>query len=682
MLVTWFDIAITPLPTRSSKVEIDLQPRKGLSTLRLGWDWSVIAGEGFGMKALFGAVAVSFFVSQANAINPPPGLCAVLLRSGVPVTQQRINEYFAPALGHIYEKVSPRLRQKLVEGAVVMGSYPIRTENGLQNRFAGENWGTEAVSHLWLLGLSQSEIQAIVRPMLEAYYQERVLPGLLQLQKGRDFRSAVEAVPPSTTGGITFVQNGRVSGSDPDFTNLLLRARDRQEIDSSFAEIVPGIIKYFFDGSILAGDGEMAEKYLHYMLLLDSGSTEVIYGLEVLNRQAELLALGMELVEQTATEFKKDPTHHFVHQRLYSAITALARVREPELKTQANQILLQIAQAFSSNEFFGVFSRRGVRGTDLIDVKYTFFDLALMAIESMAPIVKREYVDSVRVQLFHRHNDPDPALKALALRIADEYLTLDYRLSKYQFEQLRKTLVSLGMTEQLTVYGDSLYSRRGEGLDDWNPSNLYWSAFEFFAAAEANQKASRTLNALFTELRIVPSFDREDRNTITVEDLDDIMTAGQRIGDTALLGRILALAEQNGWKKTVENLATIQSGESLDKEPRFAQVPEIPDGIAAALDAPFAVQETLDRQRRNRRQSALDSTDSPNGWALLEAGAFDEAYSAFLEAEDAEGLEALGDAYVELHRSPATSGRGRHFGASAHSAYLAAALLSSGGAIP
>jgi hypothetical protein len=623
----------------------------------------------------FSLVFVFIFLSgTAWGVHPPPELCAVLLRSGVPLTQERIEAYFAPALKPLYDNVNPALRKKLEAAALAMGSYGSETPG--KRRFAGENWGTEAVAHLWLLGLSQSEIQAVVRPLLETYYEERLLPGLTLLQQGKDFRSESEGLtipkvdPDAVT--VTRITNGRVVSGDVDFAKSILHTRDRASIDSAFAETVPGIIKYHFDGAMLAGDRPMAERILQYMLLLDKGDTETIYALEALNLPLELLLVGQQLVGEALQVFQEDPTHFHVHQRLWSAVQALMRVQDSQYKLQANELLLRIADSFSSPGFFDQLEAAGLTGNELTDAKYTYFDIALEALQGMGRIVGREYVDSVRVRLVHTHDYADAHVLQLGRAIADWYMRLDYRMSASQFEPVRSTLVALRLKDRLANYGEDLYQRRNQNLDDWFPTNVYWSSFEFFVAAGDNAKAARTLAALVREFEYVDRFSREDRRTLAPDEVENILEAAARIGDGATLRYLANIAEQRGWKDIVDKTAVLQSGESLAEPDPFPHVPDIPNGISVALRRQLEVKQELSRSVRN---STLDRSTSARAWRFLEAGNLDEASRLFIRNGDARGMEALGDRYLALHFASGSRGSGRHFGASAHGAYLIAATL-------
>ncbi|MCB0405189.1 MAG: hypothetical protein KDD51_10420, partial [Bdellovibrionales bacterium] len=601
--------------------------------------------------------------SPLFAVSPPPELCAIILSMVPDATQNRIDSYFEAARGHVYNTLRPEMRRRLVEASVAMMSLP--SENAGKRVFAGENWGATAIAHLWLLGVPPDEIRTQTAPLLEEYFATRVEPGLLQLRQGRDFRSPTEPLPPAQLIDgidITVVRNGDiVVGSGSPFSEAIRTGRLRHEIDSDFSETTPAIVYDHFEGALLSGNRLIAEKTLEYILLLDKESDAAISGLEALGRQEELLSLGSQLFAESNEMIERSEFDFHLTNKLSSAISALARVTQANLKPSANNVLLEIARLTSMRSFHALFG--GEDDGDRQDVIYTNYDIALRALQATGTIIDRSYIDSVQVELTFALGTDQTAERELIASITDHYVTLTHRMSESQFHEVRRALLAIGDTARLSRYGDLLFEKRARWSDDWFATNVYDSAIEFYVAAGNTEGTRRVILALLKEFEYVDSFSRDNRRTIARDDLtwkNMVRTAAQT-NDAATMRALASHAEDLGWQDWVEQIAALQSGEPVEALDPFPHVPQIPTGLEAALFEDQRMREWFNNV------PAAAKADRPalieEGREKIEAGEVDEGIKLFLRARHAEGIIDVGERYLAAHLDG--GGGAAQFGASA-----------------
>jgi len=623
-----------------------------------------------GHLRLFFLGMILLIATQSLGIAPPPGLCRIVSAMNGAADGARLTSYFAPSQGYAYESLTPELRQKLIEASVAMISLPSETEG--RRTFAGENWGTTGIAHLWLLGLSEAEIRVLVDPLLQEYFETRVAPGLGVLSLGRDFRSPTKANLPDVSGEpgngprITRIKNGNFVSGNRELAEALQRARDVASIDSDFSETNAGILKFHFDGAMLSGNRQIAREILDYMKLVGPEVNETIYAIEMLGTQSEMLAHGTSLLQSSLHILSTEGLAISFRSQLEAAIESFSRVKDPALRQGAHQALLQIARLLESSEFRNRFPKN-----DLEDHHTEYYDLALLALQGLGEIVGRHYVDSVQVRLTFRFSPKvGSEVSELIGKITDHYMTFGKRAYYTQFDQVRRALLAAEDKARLRRYGELLLSRASEWAQDWWPTHPYWSAYEFFYAAGDRVGCRKALVSLFDNFPLVEEFSQDQRGTIDQGTFSGWVDRLGELRDAAGLRILLEVAEKNNWTKEVEKIAVTQAGEDKERS-LYPHLPEIPAGIGPALEEDIRTRQGSPGTQPSPEEKARLVANGERKWR---AGNVDMAWEAFRKARSSYGMTLLGDAYLKAHRE-ARHSRGAHFGATAHGAYFLAAIF-------
>ncbi len=615
------------------------------------------------MKLVVSSFSLLFHCVTIFGLEPPPALCAQLLNQGVAGTT--VSRYFSPSMGHVYENVSPSLKLRLIAASVAMMSAPSVRPGKLQ--FAGVNGGIEAIGHLWLLGEAPERISAYARPLLDESFQTRVLPGI----------EALNATPAMRQ------LEGFWLSEKPIYPTSLL-ARDAQMVRalnakrepvphslSSFAETNLETLQSFIDGSLFANAGGHTFSFLEYMVLLNESGLSVAMALEKFGMDESLLRIGNNFAFESLKKLRSGKADLTLRSSLVAAIQALARVKRPELKKQANAILLSFAKLMISAEFFNAFEP--LADDQRASLYFDYYDLALQAAQATGTIVTKGFAAGETLEITYQGVDSEAWI--VIRLVADAYFRQGEWIAEPHLRQIRKSLVAIGDSDRLKRNGKKLYES-GQSLEnDWRRSIYYAAAFDFFMAANDRDSALLVVNTwtrgFLSKNRAV---ENEWRKLDALEFEMGLVKKAIELNHPPLLTELLNFAEQQKWEIAREALlAAVQGRTWLSAADRFPPSPEIPSGLTLALASHWTGVEAikaLGSLNVNERSLTLAAANSD-----LLSGDYHSALRAFALARSAKGLERLGDELMTLHISSPGTTPDLRLGQLAHRAYLFSALI-------
>ncbi len=602
---------------------------------------------------------LSFSINAFAEEIPSPSLCQVMFQFGASKTS--VENFFTGSADSIFHRLDQNLKDKLIQTAKHQLSTKKRNHSGdIVFTLTAESWGYQAVGKLYALGLTVDEIKEISAPLVQKYIEEKVTPGFKMLSGGKDFRDYENtnfiSNDSSTDITIVKVKDGQIISGNKQVANSFFQLKDRMQIDNSFSETNAEILGEVAEIMMFAGHEDEARKVLKYMMLLSPEDSAVVTLMEKLENDEMILMYAKVLWNHHAKllEQKTDITEleSIKLKRLYdNIIRSVSRIKSPDIKEQSFHMMSAIITKFANDPIVP----HNATDNSWQQKYYNDYGMALNAIQALGRETSREFIDSDAVELTFDSSNLPKAIKTIIGMIAFEMGKFDYRLKDSSYDQLIRTLISIKDNKSLEILGDRSMERRSDNPDSWYPISLYENALDYYIAAQKvnvdnrnhlQSKIDSVFEAIFEGFKVVRSFDRDNRYTIPLSDLNHWYSYAFVTKNEKAITRIESIAQTYGMKLELTNKIG-----KLD----IKRHPFIPKGAQDIMTFEDNAKHNLEYSKRAMNEkSEVYLPELLNDVKNGEDFDVDQAVTVFSHYENVEGMEAIGDRYLERLNSPET----------------------------
>jgi len=657
------------------------------------------------LRALFILLSMMLEVSSALALDDR--FCSYLV-AHYETTPDLVNQYQIDGIRTAISVASPELKARMIRAA----------RAGLRRNeraYNDETRGLQSIYRLWLLGEPLENIEGAVRPLIDAYLEDRIAPGEAAnpavpewfLNEARPEVLAARQVATRKIDDWTssyrpfFVIKNEETELIPDESleefgrrigrKVKIINGDPDKIDEQFA---PGLQKLFgsrassrirFDKegeyeiwgyrlveaaqiALTVGGRTEAARLLRYAVMLrDWSAAEEIANLlrndvalfniamVQLAEASALMALGME---HNSLDFST------INPLFGAAIGALGRIRDPRLRTDVKEILVALARRLTDEDFISE-RREGSKDWAIRD-EIDYYVMALNALR-----LTGEFVD-----LQDTRGDMGKVITLVTdVHVATFITEYCDHVAKHEEELLKNSdgvseaLSAVGDSDRLRRYGELLFGLRRTGKHHI-PENYYFSSFQYFVAAgKIDGNYQPAVSVLYALIEVGIPGDGPIRLSGTdTRIFSDIVTTGSR----ELMEYYVHKLEQNNNTYLLLQFAAIKAGGALnEQEERFPFNPRVPRALRSVVVDEVFRGKVLDNWAPDATEA---ESERRRAIALRDAGKPRTAYHHALRAQDPALLIGVGDALVELsERRPDPL-----IAIDAFNAYAYAALLQNG----